>query len=234
MHGLEKMANFRNAYDKLFDLMQTRRGPGACERLTSLLWTVQEAPDEGLRIAEEAAEQLKRGRCMDEDLVQDADKTFRLCVDCQRRTHFALESTVRYLHAAGDLVAQVVNDALVLEIGEGECTLKKVAKVVGAVPVSDDGERSGVARALGRLRCSNDYRYVANATNRMKHRNALQSSVRAWVTENDEVDVRQHLSGFEHKGQIHDQTEAAEVRLRVEGVRGLVADVLEELSRCLG
>ena len=222
------MADFHDAYDRLFELLQACRGPDSCVRLSSLAWTAQEAPEEGVRIAGEAAEQLKRGRYMDEDPVQDAFKTFLLCGECQRRTHFALESTVRYLHAAGDLVAQVVNDALILGIGEGQCNLAKVIQAVSA-----DGEQRGVARALRQLKDSDDYRYVADATNRMKHRNALQSSVGAWVTEDDGVDVRQDLAGFEHNGEPHDVAAAAEIRLRVEGMRGLIADVLEELARCL-
>jgi hypothetical protein len=70
-------------------------------------------------------------------------------------------------------------------------------------------------------------------TNHVKHRNALQSSVGAWVTDDGGVDVRQHLSGFQHDGELYDEAEVAEIVQRVESIRGLIADVLEELSRCL-
>jgi hypothetical protein len=222
------MTDFHEAYHSLFDLVQMRRGPESCVRLSSLAWAVHEAPEEGLGIVGEAAEQLKRGRHMDDDLVKDVIKTALLCGECQRRTRFALESIVRYLHSGGDLVAQVVNDALGLGMSEVGCTL---AQVVGAVSAQE--ERSGLSRALQGLRDSDDYRYVANAANHMKHRNALQSSVGAQVTEHDEVDVQQHLAGFEHNGKLYSEAEAAEIRSRVVGMRALVADVLDELANCL-
>ena len=219
---------FEQAVLELNDPLEKRFKPDSQVRLRSLVWTLRDAPDVGLEIAHEVAETMKQGRHMDDDPVQDMILTVQLMQACDQRSHFALESTIRYLHASGDLLAQMVNDALGLSLEESVCSLSRVL-----VPLSAVSTWSRIAGALRRFETSTEYRYVADATNRMKHRNAHRSTIRARVDDTGEVDVKQGLAPFEHSARSHDETEAAEIRANVDALQSRTAEVLDELRAAL-
>ena len=73
----------------------------ARSHLLALAWSLRDAPGVGLALAEAAAERMKQGQHMDDDLVRDAVLTWQLTWSCYQESQFVLESSLRYLHATG-------------------------------------------------------------------------------------------------------------------------------------
>ena len=220
--------SFDDAVTQLDNLLEKRFQADTQVRLCSLCWSLRDAPDIGLGIALDGAERMKQGRHMDDDLVRDAVLTVELMWECDQLSHFALESTIRYLHAAGDLLAQVINSALRLRLPERDCSLAKVQTKLCHEP-----RWSGLAASLSRFKTSSEYEYVTDGCNRTKHRNALKSNISARVEDGGGVDVRQSLAAFEHDARSHDETEAAEISSNVDALKCRVGDVLGELHTAL-
>jgi hypothetical protein len=225
-------ARFDDAARQLDELLEGLLELDARVRLTSLWWSLCDAPDVGLSIAREAAEQMKQGQHMADDGVQDAILTMRLISECHKRTAFAFESTIRYLHASGDLLAQLINDALQLKISEGQCSLSTALDALG-----DQSRWSSLAVALRRLKESSEFEFVADGTNRMKHRNSLRASIGARRDARGGLDVKQSLAAFEHDTRhvtrSHSESEVEQIRTIADTLQALVGDVLSELHTVL-
>ena len=124
--------------------------------------------------------------------------------------------------------SQVVNDALGLGIGERDCSLSGIAG-----KLSGDPAYSRLEAALRRFQASSEYRYVADGSNRTKHRNALYSNIWARVEDGGGVNVKQSLRAFEHDARLHDEAEVAEINSLIDAIRNRVGSILDELLAVL-
>jgi hypothetical protein len=221
------LAFFTRACEELLTALNARGNEDAVGRLRALRWSLGEAPEVGVSFMECAGEQMKDvGRMLAPDLVEDALLSYELTKSCASQSRFSRESVLRYLHASGDLIAQVVNSALNCGIAEGSCGLGKILrKVTGSL----DGET--LVEALTRFKDSDDFKYVAAATNRMKHRSFLPGSIKASLNEDwTSVSVTHVTGAFSHDQDAYGPSSLEELRGRMDVLRGLETRVLLELT----
>lgn len=227
--GLEHctaLAVFTCACEELQTALDASGNEDAKGRLSALHWSLGEAPEVGVSFMECVGEQMQAGgRMLAPDLVEDALLSYDLTKSCAYQSRFSRESVLRYLHASGDLLAQVVNSARSCGIAEGNCALGKVLRRVTGSP---DG--ATLARELGRFKDSEEFKYVAAATNRMKHRSFLPGSITASLNEDwSSVSVAQVTGGFTHDQGGYSASSLEELCGRTDVLRGLATRVLVEV-----
>jgi hypothetical protein len=157
----------------------------------------------------------------------------RLAKDAALLCYFALESTVRYLHSSGDLLAQLVRTRFQLCENERRCgTANMVDRNRGCtVCAVARPEYAPLLRVLGEYSHSPQYRYCVDATNRIKHRTMLPKEVSAsleWST--GDIHVGQCLSGFSHDGRRYSRTSLPTLVARTRRLRNLARPVVQALS----
>jgi hypothetical protein len=216
--------DFDTAAESLAQLLKDRGNDDARSHLNALRWSLRDAPTVGLDFARAASDRMRQGRHLDDDPVRDAILNARLTEECFEQSRFALESTIRYLHAAGDLLAQLVNAVLPLGLVEGECDLSRAL-----ARLQSEAAHSHLRSALQTLPASPQFAYVRDATNRMKHRNLMGASIGARVNDEGGVDVRQRLAAFEHDSRSHDEVAPKDIAAAAASLQRATANVLHEL-----
>lgn len=189
-----------------------------------MLWSLRDAPNTGLRLAQDAAQQMKQGQHLSDNPVEDAMLNLALTTECYDQSRFALECAIRYLHAGGDLVAQIVNATLPVGIEESHCTLNRLV-----TSLNGEERRTDLVATLTALRDSAEFQYVQDAANRMKHRNLLYGGIGARRNDEGCVDVRQHLGAFDYGDRQHSRVQPNDIGQKGETLRLLAGKVLEEL-----
>lgn len=219
---------FDIATDQLLAVFQQRDSVDAQARLRAFVWSIRDAPAMGFYIALEASEQMEQGRhLLAPDLLQDTLRTFELTGFCFRLSRFANESVVRYLHASGDLLAQVVNGALNLRLTERTCSLEDARKKVRDVSET-------LADALDGIALSNEYSYVADVANRLKHRTLLPGSIKASLDDSRSgVRVVQQIGYFEHDGREHEVATVADLKSVARALQSHAVPCLRALTALL-
>lgn len=215
--------------DELLEALEELGKKGAMGPLRGAQWSLDGAPDVGFTLADFAAENMEGGRHMlAPTLVEDALRNLQLSDACFRQGRFARESIIRYLHASGDVLSQVVNAALDLGIREQRCSLHTVAR--------DERVRAheSLCQALDDFEGSETYKYVADAANRMKHRTFLPGGIEAFVSEDGTaVTVNQATWAFEHNQVERPKTSLDDLHRQVDELRLAGARVLGEIAQVL-
>jgi hypothetical protein len=201
-----------------------------------LRWNLIEAPDVAFGLAKMAADWFEdagsrpwpTGTSTGECLYQE----FLAMKDAGQLSRFALESGVRNLHAAGDLLAQLVRTSLRLCDSE-RCGL---AQMLGSnrrcTCLVDEPEGLWLSRALDGFRNAPQFGYVEAVSNRLKHRNLVAHGIRAIeVGDSGGVVVSQGLSGFSHDGRRVRAGSLADLVKKAEGLRELARPVVSEVTR---
>jgi len=152
------------------------------EKFDALYWSLKKAPEVGLAMASQEHQRLKAtwdkpilaeiglDRLTGGQRGQSQWEQFDSMLQSFHRLRFAMESVVRYLHASGDLLAQLVNSCGLLSqpLGEEECSLSRVKKLLGEAE-----KYPGLDSSLQAFSDSAQFKYVADACNRMKHRELM-------------------------------------------------------------
>jgi hypothetical protein len=102
----------------------------------AVLWSLERAPNVGLALAEEEQRLGMEGDvpapfgCLDQELLQA-----RRGLLSMNRGRFASESVVRYLHASGDLLGQLIRTTLLRDTSLTQsCNARAVLNVVAEEP----------------------------------------------------------------------------------------------------
>ena len=226
VEGSAALDAFSVACETLHAVLEARGGTDAQGRLAALEWSLGVAPETGSAFMLAAGEQLKTGdQMLAPDIEEDAWLKYVLTTACLNQSRFSRESVLRYLHASGDLLAQVVNSALDCRFTEGQCSLVKVIAHTKNRP-----QLEALSSALQELPDAPEFKYVAAATNRMKHRNFLPGSIRASLGEDRTVNVTHSTGEFAHNQDAFAPSDLEELRSRADVLRGLVTRALVELT----
>jgi hypothetical protein len=203
------------ATDKLRGVLDASGVNSAKGPLNALWWSLGQAPDTGYSFMDAAGEQMRAaGGELDLDPPRAAALGYQLTTISMYQSRFARESVLRYLHASGDLLAMTVNTALSLGVPERSCYLNVVIREADGEP-----RLGALAAILRELAESPEFKYAADATNRMKHRNYLPGSIKATLND-DGASVR-----VDHRTLAFDE----QLPLSLEGLRHLT-DVLRALA----
>jgi hypothetical protein len=190
-------------------------------------WSLCDAPEVGFALLETAGERFSAcGTMQADDLVEDARLSFEEMKMSGQQSRFARESIIRYVHASGDLVAQVVNGALDDQLSERDCSLRRIAAKLRTVSGSER-----LALAVDALRESVAYLYLDAACNRLKHRSVLPGGVSAVAEANEQrVAVTHETGAFTHGDAEFEVSDDRDLRRRVDEMRSLVTKVLATMS----
>jgi hypothetical protein len=154
------------------------------EKFDALYWSLKKAPEVGLAMASQEHQRLKAtwdkpilaqiglNRLTGDQRGQSQwEQQFDSVLQSFHRLRFAMESVVRYLHASGDLLAQLVNSCGLLSqpLGEEECSLSRVKEKL----LREAGKYPRLVSSLQAFSDSAQFKYVAHACNRMKHRELM-------------------------------------------------------------
>ena len=228
----EKATPFGAACERLRATFgDSREVPEPHARLNAVVWALQDAPTVGMAIAAEAAACMGRADPAPRgtSLEDDALRSFLRSRDCFWRTRFALESTVRYLHSSADLLAQFINLVLALEIDEA--TKGMTAAICRKLAERDDC--AAVITAFDRLRRSAEFEYIADLSNRSKHRRVTPGSIKASLNDGGGIDVSQHLGPFEFDMRQHPEIDPDQLAERISVLQDLTAAVLNGVADAL-
>lgn len=206
-------------------------------RVSASRWNLVEAPDVAFDLAKMAADWFEdagfrpwptdtsMSGCLSQDLLAMRD--------AGQLSRFALESGVRSLHSAGDLLAQLVRTSLRLCDNE-RCSL---AQMLGSrrtcMCAMDEPEGLRLSRVLHGFRDSPQFGYVEAVSNRLKHRNLVPHGIRAARDRGSGgvVVVSQGLSGFSHDGRRVRTASLSDLVKKAERLRELAAPVVCEVTR---
>jgi hypothetical protein len=124
------------------------------------------------------------------------------------RSRFAMESVVRYLHASGDLLAQLIRVTLLRGERLGEnCWQSDVTKAL-----AKRQELTTVLDAFSRFVDSEPFRYSADACNRLKHRDWMPFRQWAHLQQDGGVVAGSAIGPFEHGGTRHAEVDILDLQ----------------------
>lgn len=209
------------------------------QRVEAVRWSLVEAPEVTIGLAAMGADWMKRAgetpwpdSCskMGEHLLREYLSVW----DAARLSRVALESTVRYAHASGDLLAQLVRTSLQSCGDEARCGLARMVTREGRgctkCSIAHPDNRT-LSDYLAEYWRSPQYRYIQAADNRMKHRNLMLHGIRASLVPSvEEIVVRQWLTGFSHDGRQHRKTTLLMLTAKIRRLQTLARPVIRELS----
>ncbi len=181
----------------------------ALSKYGAVLWSLERAPNVGLALAEEEQRLGMEGDipapfgCLDKELLQA-----RRGLLSMNRGRFASESVVRYQHASGDLLGQLIRTTLLRQTSLTEsCSAYDVLEAAHHEPALAE-----IASSFDAFLSSTAYRFTADASNRMKHRDWM--PFRQWgrLTDDGRVESGSGVGPFEHAGRSHDEVNLPTLR----------------------
>jgi hypothetical protein len=190
----------------------------ALSKYGAVLWSLERAPLVGLELAEEEQRLGIEGDipaplgCSDPELLQARRGSLNM-----NRGRFASESVLRYLHASGDLLGQLIRTTLLRHIDLTEsCYAQGVLMAVKKEP-----RLAEVAQSFEAFLTSPAYRFAADASNRLKHRDWM--PFRQWgrLVEDGGVTSGSGVGPFDHAGRLHDEADLPTLR----GYAGTLAEL---------
>ena len=195
----------------------------ALSKYGAVLWSLERAPNVGLELAEEEQRLGMEGDvpapfgCLDQELLQA-----RRGLLSMNRGRFATESVVRYLHASGDLLGQLARTTLLRHTDLTEsCGVQDVLAAV-----KRETELVEVAKSFEAFLASPAYRFAADASNRMKHRDWM--PFRQWgrLAEDGRVESGSEVGPFEHAGRSHGEVDLRALRSHTNQLEELGAETV--------
>lgn len=203
---------------------------GLCEAsqsLDDLIWPLITGPELALLLAEDCFREMTP--IVHGDSGPNWLRGFATSDLTLRTGHLALEGVVRTIHCSGDHLAQVLNNSLLRanRVPENEC---KAGTVRLRLP-----QGSPVLAAYDTFLGSQAYLFVAAATNEMKHRSLVRSTLAAHRPPGPDqiVTATFSLNAFEYKGTPWKSTDLPTLRAIVDELRGRGSRVLDEIARAL-
>jgi hypothetical protein len=233
VHG-EAHSALHGVLEDLREALALRNASEQVKRLGALEWSLADAPEVGFALLTSAGDRFGAcGRMQADDFVEDARLSFEEMRTSGQHSRFARESIIRYGHASGDLLAQVVNGAVGDLLSERDCSLSRLAQKLQA-----DFAPHGLALAVDDFAGSPSFIWVDAACNRLKHRTILPGGVSAAV---DEVSskgagrilVTHDTGAFVHNDAEFASSNDADLRRHIDVLRDLASCVLRETRAML-
>ena len=159
----------------------------------ALFWSLEKAPEVGLAIAHQEHQHFKTTAnrpdflefALAGTITTDQWEQIGSGFQSFYRLHFAMESVIRYLHASGDLLAQLVRACLLREseLTEESCSLLSVVKTI----LGETDHPKSLTESLVAYCTSDPFVYVTDACNRMKHRDLMRTRQTGRYADDGEV-----------------------------------------------
>jgi len=205
-------------------------------RLSALEWNLVGALNVAFVLAQIAAERFEDAGSQpwpsdESQMGAHLLREFADARDAANVSRFTMEGALRSLHSSGDLMAQLIRASL-LPCQSEYCMLSTMMNPARQCSCSIDESRfSSLTAALTAYRDSPQYRYVAAATNRLKHRNLIGRHMSARRhPDTGIVTIDQILRGFSHDGRRVCAASLCDLRWRSDRLRLLACSVVGEIA----